>query len=469
MSDGERGRVLLVDPSGALERWVREAFERAGFAVEVVGSAGACLKRVREGDVDGVVSAYALPDLDGVRLLRSIRVSYPYLPFVVAPEDGSESLAGDALAAGADGYVPSGDDAETVVSRLRDSLEKARREGDDERAHRYRNLIEMSPAAINVFDEDGESIWCNDAVLDLLELDGPEDLIGRSIFEFVHPDDHETARREIERVIDEKRSTGPTRMRLRPDDGRVRYIHVSTAVGNFLGSDVGQAIAVDVTDREERDRQLVVLDQWLRHNIRNETTVIHGIAEAIEREQIDDVREWAGRIRDHAARLVEQARHERKLIALLSNPPDPVSTDVASVVEEVVGECVETYPDADIALTRADPVSATAIPELSAAVAELVGNAVEHSDRETPTVRVAVVDDGERGLVRVADDGPGIPERERNNLLLDHEITQLDHGTGLGLVFTYWVVRLSDGDVGFAENDPRGSVVTLSLGPSADA
>jgi signal transduction histidine kinase len=258
-------------------------------------------------------------------------------------------------------------------------------------------------------------------------------------------------------------------MRLVSKDGHVRYIHVSTAIGSFLGSDVGQAIAVDVTDQEERDRQLSVLEQWLRHNIRNEMTVIHGIAEGIEQGRIDDVQEWAGRIRTHAARLVAQANHEREVIALLSNPPEPATTDVTSAVEEVVEECIEAYPDADIALGRADPVTANAIPELSAAVAELVGNAVEHSDRETPTVRVEVVDDGERAVVRVADDGPGIPERERHNLLLDHEVTQLDHGTGLGLVFTYWVVKLSDGDVGFAENDPRGSIVTLSLESGADA
>ena len=77
-------------------------------------------------------------------------------------------------------------------------------------------------------------------------------------------------------------------------------------------------------------------------------------------------------------------------------------------------------------------------------------------------IRITVTDDGERLVVHVADDGPGIPDIERGTLDLDREIDQLHHGSGLGLLFVYWVTRLSGGDMTVVADD-GGSTVTLSL------
>jgi signal transduction histidine kinase len=76
-------------------------------------------------------------------------------------------------------------------------------------------------------------------------------------------------------------------------------------------------------------------------------------------------------------------------------------------------------------------------------------------------------DDG-RVVVRIADDGPGIPDIERRSLHLDEDIDQLHHSSGLGLLFVSWVVRLSDGTLGIETKEPRGSVITLTL-PAAES
>jgi PAS domain S-box-containing protein len=468
MSPAESGRsriLLVTDGEGSLDAH-GDALAAAGFRVTTVGSAGACLTRLESDGVDGVVSAHALPDLDGIRLLRSVRISHPSLPFFLVPSDGSESLAGEALAAGASGYVPRDADPGTLVARLGESIERAAAAGEDEEHGRYRHLIELSPAAINVFDESGESIWCNRATVDLLDLDSREALIGDPVLSIVHPDDRDTAREEIASVVERGVSTGPTLMKLRTPDGDPRFVQVATAVGSFLGESVGQAIAVDVTEREERERQLEMLDQWLRHNVRNETTVIRGLAEDIARGSTDDVAESAARICDHATRLVEQADHERRLITLLSarDESERVTLDVGAAVRRQVAACRERHPEASVAVTAADAFETTAVPELEDALRELVENAVEHNDTRRPTVEVAVErPTAARGVVCVADDGPPIPDVERDGLSLDAPIDQLHHASGLGLTLVRWAVRLSGGEVSFDRNEPRGNVVTLSL------
>lgn len=132
---------------------------------------------------------------------------------------------------------------------------------------RYQQLIQTSPAPINLFDASGEVIWGNDAVVNLLGLASREQLVGRSVFEFIHPDDRYTAEEELTAVVEEKHSTGPTTMQLERDDGEIRTIRVATAPGRYHGRDIGQAVVIDVTElnqmQEELERERAFVEEAL--------------------------------------------------------------------------------------------------------------------------------------------------------------------------------------------------------------
>ncbi|MGQ4555148.1 PAS domain S-box protein [Halobellus sp. GM3] len=136
---------------------------------------------------------------------------------------------------------------------------------DEENAEtgNYQQLISVSPAPINLFDASGEIIWGNDAVLDLLGLDSRDQLIGRSIFEFIVSDDRYTAERELVDVVETKTATGPTQMQLRRADGDTRSIQVSTAPGRYQGRDIGQAVVIDVTELERTREELETERQFI--------------------------------------------------------------------------------------------------------------------------------------------------------------------------------------------------------------
>lgn len=79
--------------------------------------------------------------------------------------------------------------------------------------------------------------------------------------------------------------------------------------------------------------------------------------------------------------------------------------------------------------------------------------------------------DGDVALLRIADDGSGLPEEEAMILTGDQEVDPLFHGVGMGLWFVYWIVTLSDGTVSVSVDDGTTIEVTLPLagdGPGAE-
>jgi PAS domain S-box-containing protein len=152
--------------------------------------------------------------------------------------------------------APDGE-VERVVATVEDITDRRDRERDLRRSEqRYRNLTENSPVAINLFDQNGKTVWGNEAVVDLLGLKSRDDLIGQSIFEFIHPDDHEIAETELEEVIAGDAVVGPTNFRLVRADGEIRYVQVKTTAGWYEGERVGQAVVVDVTELRETELEL---------------------------------------------------------------------------------------------------------------------------------------------------------------------------------------------------------------------
>jgi signal transduction histidine kinase len=91
-------------------------------------------------------------------------------------------------------------------------------------------------------------------------------------------------------------------------------------------------------------------------------------------------------------------------------------------------------------------------------------DAVEHGGEE-PTVTVTAERDHGDVVVRVSDDGPGIPDHELDVLSAGGE-SALEHGSGLGLWLVEWGTSALGADVAF-DTDGDGTTASVTL-PSAD-
>ena len=98
------------------------------------------------------------------------------------------------------------------------------------------------------------------------------------------------------------------------------------------------------------------------------------------------------------------------------------------------------------------------------ALANLIENAVFHGGGR---IEVSTSGEGGRAVVRVADQGPGVPETEREKILrrfyrLDQGETGHASGAGLGLAMVAAVARAHGGELRLDDNRP-GLAVELSL------
>jgi len=115
---------------------------------------------------------------------------------------------------------------------------------------------------------------------------------------------------------------------------------------------------------------------------------------------------------------------------------ESIEQDLTAVVEEAVAAAREEFPAATFELHPSPSQRVVAHPRLAIAVEELLGNAVVHQADRDPNVTVSFDREGDEAVVRITDDGPGIPEIERA-VLEDGVEDALTHSRGIGL----WVVR----------------------------
>jgi len=99
------GRVLLVDHDSEIRRAYRRALGAAGFEVEDVPDGRTAVESLTAGTFDLVVSEIAMPDIDGVALLRQARERDRELPVVLIAANPNIESAARAVELGALRYL----------------------------------------------------------------------------------------------------------------------------------------------------------------------------------------------------------------------------------------------------------------------------------------------------------------------------------------------------------------------------
>jgi signal transduction histidine kinase len=103
--------------------------------------------------------------------------------------------------------------------------------------------------------------------------------------------------------------------------------------------------------------------------------------------------------------------------------------------------------------------------ELTRAIGNVIDNAARHAGR---VVQLAVAEQDGAALVVVTDDGPGIPEEQRERVFdrftrLDEARTAGTGGAGLGLAIARDIVVRHGGSIEIDPAHPAGARVVITL------
>lgn len=336
--------------------------------------------------------------------------------------------------------------------RLLDIAPTAREVARDE-------LIDSMTEALIVVDDRDRLVDLNHAA---------EALVGRPVRDVVgHPLDE-----VLPAVADVHESE--TELTLPSDDSERIYDVRVTPIERGYWAISGQLITLrDITDRKTRERQLErqrqrlqVVNRVLRHDIRNKVNVVQGHAESLLATEPENrhARQVVRKSKD-IVNLSEKARQLEQISD--GSPVERERIDIVEIIECEITDLQQTYTDAEFRVEQPDRVEVYATNSIDSGIGNVIENAIEHNDQPIPKIDVTVTADGEpdgdgTAEIEIADNGPGISDRERVVIETGTE-TALEHSSGMGLWLVYWIVSKSGGTIEFNENTPRGAVITIRL------
>jgi DNA-binding NtrC family response regulator len=115
------GTVLLVDDDPGVLFTLSEVIEARGHRYVAASSAAQALAHT--GEVDVVVTDFAMPERDGIELLRELHERDPALPIILLTAHGSERVAVQAMKDGAYDYLSKPFDNEEMLLVVERAME----------------------------------------------------------------------------------------------------------------------------------------------------------------------------------------------------------------------------------------------------------------------------------------------------------------------------------------------------------
>jgi PAS domain S-box-containing protein len=449
-------RVLCVDDEPGFASLVATQLERHDdhLATDATTTPEAALDRFEAAPFDAVVSDYNMPGMSGLDLLAAVREIDPDVPFLLYTGRGSEEIASDAITMGVTEYVQkdTGTDHYAVLThRIRNAVSRyhAERQMDAER-DRFEAVFHEASDAMILADDDGTYLDVNTATCDL--FDRPrEDLLGHTAEDFAADDyDFDTAWDRFRETRTE-RGLFPVE---RPD-GTVRIAEYAATADVLPGEHL--SVLRDITKHREHERELRLEQERLEafagvlsHDLKNPIAVAEGYVELLA-ESLDD--EQAAILEEVTGALARIDHITDDVLALastdgLNTTPEPV--DLTALATDV-WERVRT-PSAT-ATVQPDCVVHADESLLERLLTNLLRNTIEHGGDDV-TVELGALDD--RDGFYLADDGPGIPNDDRD-AVFDWQHTTKTGGTGIGLRSVQqvvdehdWTIAITDGDLGGA-------------------
>jgi PAS domain S-box-containing protein len=233
-------------------------------------------------------------------------------------------------------------------------------------------------------------------------------------------------------------------------------------------------IQTNITERkqtqqqlEDQNRRLELLNKLVRHDIRNEAFLISTLARKLDgshgqsttaTDRVDQIDASSERIID----LTQQAKELMSVISSLGDSLGPIDLQKTLNREIAGASMIET--NATIRTEKLPTVDVRANEMLGSLLRNLLTNAIIHNDTNCPEVVVSGKRRDHMLCLTVADNGPGIPNSEREAVLTEGKTLAGSNGTGFGLYLVGTLVKQYGGRISIEDAETLGgAAITICL------
>jgi PAS domain S-box-containing protein len=377
-----------------------------------------------------------------------------------------------------------------IVGVMMDATEAVRAEQAVRRSElNFRTLIECAPIATFVH-RDGQFVYLNRAAIALLGITDSKDIVGDSVFDYVHPDGRDALRQRM----GELPIQGSTRfagLHLVRADGGTVVVEGEAMLLDYDGQPSHVVMCHDVTERDMAFARIAMADRMLSigtlaagvaHEINNPLAYIATNLELLAAELpnlrltnssrltdatlsrlVSDAREGVGRVNAIVRDLRSLSRPEEQ-----RHGPVDVTAVLTSSLKMANNQIrhrarvVEDY-ESDLPPVEGDP------SKLGQVVINLLLNAAQaivDGDLEQNEIRIcaSTTVDSKHVKIDISDTGIGIPTAIIGRIFDPFFTTkEPGTGTGLGLAISHQIVRSMGGDITVESKAGAGSTFTLIL------
>ena len=340
-----------------------------------------------------------------------------------------------------------------------------------ESEQRYRDLLRRLPEGV-IIHSNAVVIYANQAACNILRAESEQELLGRNIFEFVHPDNLVAARK----WIFDNRSWPPDaeyeECKIVCVDGETRDAEVtSNEVFEWNGDTVIQTVFRDVTERKRREQFLRQSDKLsavgqlaagVAHEIRNPLTTLIGFTQLMP-EKPERMQEYCKIMYDELTRIRDIVNEFMSLSKpqVIRFQHQSVNTLLSDLIPIIQSAAILSNVDIHAELDEELPPVLVDANQLKQVFLNLMKNAIEAMpDGGTLSIRTMM----HRDLVyiRFTDTGIGIPE-DKIRRLGEPFYTTKESGTGLGIMVSYRIIQAHGGRMYFTSQVGSGTSVHIEL------
>ncbi len=119
-----RNHILVVDDEAVIREGMRRILEGDGYSVEVSASGRAAIEKIQEKDFDIVITDLKMPGMDGMEVLKTIKILQPDVPVIIITGYSTVDTAIDAMKNGAIDYIAKPFAPEHISEKVQNAIAK---------------------------------------------------------------------------------------------------------------------------------------------------------------------------------------------------------------------------------------------------------------------------------------------------------------------------------------------------------